>query len=115
VDDLKRQGLVRAVGLSINLWEPWNALRTLRTLRTGLIDAVQVVYNIFDQAPEDELFPLCRDLHVGVIARVLSSKGTLTADSRWPAGDWRNSYFERANLLANVARAEVLKNFCRRG
>jgi aryl-alcohol dehydrogenase-like predicted oxidoreductase len=106
VDDLKRQGLVRAVGLSINLWEPWNAARTLRT---GLIDAVQVVYNVLDQSPEDELFPLCRDLHVGVIARVPSSKGTLTADSRWPAGDWRNSYFERANLLASVARAEALK------
>ena len=59
VDDLKREGLIRAVGISINRWEPWNALETLRT---GLIDAVQVIYNIFDQAPEDELFPLCEEL-----------------------------------------------------
>ena len=59
VDDLKREGLIGAIGISINRWEPWNALETLRT---GLIDAVQVIYNIFDQAPEDELFPLCREL-----------------------------------------------------
>ena len=54
VDDLKRQGLIRAVGVSINRWEPENVLEAVAT---GLIDAVQVIYNIFDQAPEDELFP----------------------------------------------------------
>jgi aryl-alcohol dehydrogenase-like predicted oxidoreductase len=111
VDDLKREGLVRAIGLSINLWEPWNALRTLRT---GLIDAVQVVYNIFDQAPEDELFPVCRELSVGVIARVPFDEGTLTgtltADSRWPEGDWRNDYFERENLITSVTRAQALQH-----
>jgi aryl-alcohol dehydrogenase-like predicted oxidoreductase len=110
VDDLRREGLVRAVGISINRWEPWNALRTLRT---GQIDAVQVIYNIFDQAPEDELFPLCRELDVGVIARVPfdegSLTGTLTKDSRWPEGDWRNSYFVPENLAASVDRAEAVK------
>jgi len=110
VDDLRREGLVRAVGISINRWEPWNALRTLRT---GQIDAVQVIYNIFDQAPEDELFPLCRELDVGVIARAPfdegSLTGTLTKDSRWPEGDWRNSYFVPENLAASVDRAEAVK------
>ena len=108
--ELKREGLIRAVGLSINRWEPANALATLRT---GLIDAVQVIYNIFDQAPEDELFPLCEELHVGVIARVPFDEGTLTGTltkaSRWPAGDWRNSYFVPENLAASVARADQLK------
>ena len=74
VDDLKREGLVRAIGVSVNRWEPWNAVETLRT---GLIDAVQVIYNIFDQAPEDELFPLCEELNIGVIARVPFDEGTL--------------------------------------
>jgi aryl-alcohol dehydrogenase-like predicted oxidoreductase len=87
MDDLRREGLVHAVGVSINRWEPWNGLRTLRT---GLVDAVQVIYNIFDQAPEDELFPLCRELDIGVIARVPfdegSLTGTLTKDSTWPEG-----------------------------
>ena len=104
------KGLVHAVGVSINRWEPWNALRTLRT---GLIDAVQVIYNIFDQAPEDELFPLCRELDVAVIARVPfdegSLTGTLTTETTWPEGDWRNIYFVPANLIPTVERADALK------
>jgi aryl-alcohol dehydrogenase-like predicted oxidoreductase len=107
---LKDDGLVRAIGISVNRWEPENVIRTLYT---GLVDAVQVIYNIFDQAPEDRLFPVCRELNVAVIARVPFDEGTLTgtltADSRWPSGDWRNTYFVPENLSASVARAEALK------
>ncbi|MDY0166135.1 MAG: aldo/keto reductase [Thermoguttaceae bacterium] len=110
VDDLKREGLIRAVGVSVNRWEPWNVLETLRT---GLIDVVQVIYNIFDQSAEDELFPLCDEFSVGVIARVPFDEGTLTGtltkDTRWPAGDWRNTYFVPENLAASVERADRLK------
>jgi aryl-alcohol dehydrogenase-like predicted oxidoreductase len=110
IDDLKRERLVQAVGLSLNRWEPENGIRTIRT---GLIDAVQVIYNIFDQSPEDKLFPACRELGVAVIARVPFDEGTLTGmlreDSRWPKGDWRNHYFGPANLKASVARAEALR------
>jgi aryl-alcohol dehydrogenase-like predicted oxidoreductase len=110
IDRLKSEGLVRAVGVSVNRWEPENCLETLKT---GLIDAVQVIYNIFDQAPQDRLLPLCRELNVGVIARVPFDEGTLTGnltlDSRWPEGDWRNTYFVPENLKASVERAERLK------
>jgi aryl-alcohol dehydrogenase-like predicted oxidoreductase len=110
VEDLKREGIVGAFGVSVNRWEPENVLETLRT---GLIDAVQVIYNIFDQAPEDSLFPLCRKLNVGVIARVPFDEGTLTGtltkESRWPEGDWRNTYFVPENLNASVDRAEALR------
>ena len=110
VEDLRRDGLVRHVGISVNRREPANVLRTLRT---GLIDAVQVVYNVFDQAPEDELFPLCRELGIAVIARVPldegSLTGTLTPDSRWPDGDWRTTYFGPANLAATIPRVEALR------
>lgn len=109
VDDLKREGLIRAIGISVNRWEPWNVIRTLRT---GMVDAVQVIYNIFDQNPEDELFPLCDALNIGVIARVPfdegSLTGTLTRESRWPEGDWRNTYFVPENLNASVERAEAI-------
>ncbi len=111
VDDLKRAGLIGGIGISINRWEPWNALETLRT---GQIDAVQVIYNIFDQAPEDELFPLCESLNVGVIARVPfdegSLTGTLTRESRWPENDWRSTYFVPENLEASVEHADALKS-----
>jgi aryl-alcohol dehydrogenase-like predicted oxidoreductase len=110
LEDLKRRGLVRAVGVSVNRWEPWNVLRTLRT---GLIDAVQVIYNVFDQAPEDALFPACREFGVAVIARVPFDEGTLTGlltrASHWPEGDWRSTYFVPENLAASVERAERLR------
>lgn len=110
MEELKREGLVRAVGVSVNRWEPENVLETLKT---GQVDAVQVIYNIFDQAPEDELFPLCRELDIAVIARVPFDEGTLTGnltvDSRWPEGDWRNGYFNPQNLAESVARAEALR------
>jgi aryl-alcohol dehydrogenase-like predicted oxidoreductase len=110
LDELRRQGLVGAVGISINRWEPWNGVQAVRS---GLIDAVQVIYNIFDQAPEDALFPLCRELDIAVIARVPFDEGTLTGsltlDSTWPRGDWRNTYFVPENLEASVEHAEALR------
>jgi aryl-alcohol dehydrogenase-like predicted oxidoreductase len=110
VDDLKREGLILGMGISINRWEPTNAIRTMMT---GLIDAVQVIYNIFDQSPEDELFPMCRELGIAVIARVPfdegSLTGTLTKQTTWPAGDWRNTYFVPANLGPTVDRVDRLK------
>ncbi|MDE2508270.1 MAG: aldo/keto reductase [Planctomycetota bacterium] len=110
VEDLKARGLVGGFGVSVNRWEPENCLKTLRT---GAVDAVQVIYNIFDQAPQDALFPLCRELDVAVIARVPFDEGTLTGTltktTTWPAGDWRNTYFVKENLEASVDRAEALR------
>lgn len=110
LDDLRSQGLLKAIGISINRWEPWNGVRAVET---GQIDAVQVIYNIFDQNPEDELFPACQKMNVAVIARVPFDEGTLTGtltkDSRWPEGDWRNTYFVPENLIPSVERAERLK------
>lgn len=107
---LKDQGLIKGFGISVNRWEPSNVLKALDT---GLVDAVQVIYNIFDQAPEDELFDACAEKDIAVIARVPFDEGTLTGtltkDTTWPAGDWRNSYFVPENLAASVERAERLK------
>jgi len=98
------------VGISINRWEPWNGVKAVRS---GLIDAVQVIYNIFDQNPEDELFPACAEMDVAVIARVPfdegSLTGTLTKNSQWPANDWRSTYFVPKNLNASVEHADALK------
>jgi len=110
VADLKDEGMIAGVGVSVNRWEPWNVLDTLRT---GMVDSVQVIYNVFDQAPEDELFPLCRELGVAVIARVPFDEGTLTGtltrETRFPDDDWRRLYFVPENLEPSVARAEALR------
>jgi aryl-alcohol dehydrogenase-like predicted oxidoreductase len=110
IEKMRSSGKVRAVGISSNRWEPENGIRAVRA---GLIDAVQVIYNIFDQNPEDELFPACREHDVAVIARVPFDEGTLTGtltlDSTWPATDWRSTYFVPENLKNSVARAEALR------
>jgi aryl-alcohol dehydrogenase-like predicted oxidoreductase len=108
--ELTQAGKIGAVGISINRWEPDNSLETLKT---GAIDAVQVIYNIFDQAPEDHLFPLCEELNIGVIARVPFDEGTLTGtftkDTTFPEGDWRGTYFVPENLNSSVEHADRLK------
>jgi aryl-alcohol dehydrogenase-like predicted oxidoreductase len=109
-ESLKREGVILGFGISVNRWEPDNVLAALET---GLIDSVQVVYNVFDQAPEDRLFPACQRLNVGVIARVPFDEGSLTGaltlDSRWPEGDWRNTYFTPEKLREVLGRVDRLR------
>ncbi|RQW04879.1 aldo/keto reductase [candidate division KSB1 bacterium] len=110
MEDLKQAGKIQAVGISINRWEPDNSLETIKT---GQIDAVQVIYNIFDQAPEDHLFPLCKEYNLGVIARVPFDEGTLTGTltkgTTFPKEDWRSTYFVPENLESSVEHADALK------
>lgn len=109
IEELRRQGLFRALGISLNRWEPWNGVRAVQS---GLIDSVQVMYNIFDQNPEDELFPACIARDVAIIARCPldqgSLTGTLTLESKWPEGDWRNTRFRGDALKDSVTHAEAL-------
>ena len=110
IDDLKKEGKVAAMGISMNRWEPENGLEALKM---GLIDSVQVIYNIFDQAPEDVLFPFCEANNIGVIARVPFDEGTLTGnitrETVFPEGDWRGTYFIPENLNASAGRADRLR------
>jgi aryl-alcohol dehydrogenase-like predicted oxidoreductase len=109
VEELKREKLITSFGISVNRWEPVNVLRALDS---GLVDCVQVVYNIFDQNPEDELFPYCQQHGIAILARVPFDEGSLTGtlgpDSTWPQGDWRNLYFTPARLRETLERVERL-------
>jgi aryl-alcohol dehydrogenase-like predicted oxidoreductase len=110
VEKLKRDGTIRFFGLSLNRWEPENGVKAIRT---GLVDAVQVIYSIFDQSPEDELLPLCQELEIGVIVRVALDEGSLggkmTRDTKFPASDWRSGYFNPQNLANTLDRVGRLK------
>lgn len=110
IEAVKQSGKVKAFGISVSRWHPTSVIEALRT---GLIDSVQVAYNIFDQEPESHLLPLCQEMGVAVIARVPldegSLTGTLTKDTRWPEGDYRNSYFPPKRLAEVVDRVEQLK------
>ena len=110
VENLKKEGKIAAMGISMNRWEPENGIKALET---GVIDAIQVIYNIFDQAPEDHLFPFCESNDIAVIARVPFDEGTLTGnitrETTFPEGDWRGTYFVPENLNASADRADLLR------
>jgi aryl-alcohol dehydrogenase-like predicted oxidoreductase len=110
VEKLKRDGIIRHFGLSLNRWEPENGIEAIRT---GIVDSVQVIYSIFDQSPEDELFPVCQELNIGVIARVALDEGSLggkmTRETKFPPTDWRSHYFNPENLANTMDRVDKLK------
>jgi len=102
IQRLKEQGKIRFFGVSINDLQPDNALRLIET---GLVDTVQVIYNIFEQSPEDTLFPACHQHRIGVIVRVALDEGgltgTVTPESRFDPQDFRSNYF-RGNRKQEV-------------
>lgn len=110
IEKLKTDGKVQSFGISVNRWEPANCMNALKT---GLIDSIQVIYNVFDQAPEDELLPYCQANDIAVIARVPFDEGSLTGalskESTWPEGDFRNVYFGEENLNPTLDRVDSLK------
>lgn len=103
VAQLKKDGLIRAFGISINDHQPDSAVEAVAS---GLIDSVQVIYNVFDQSPQDALLPACSEHGVGVIVRVALDEGgltgTMTADTTFADDDWRHQYF-RDDRPAQVA------------
>ena len=109
-EDLKAQGKIEGFGISVNRWQPANVLKALET---GKVDAVQVVYNVLDQNPEDELFPAARRLDVAIIARVPFDEGSLTGkmtrDMTFPSNDWRSLYFTPDNLRETLDKVEALQ------
>jgi aryl-alcohol dehydrogenase-like predicted oxidoreductase len=117
IEQLKRDGKIRFFGISINDHQPENAIRLVES---GLVDTVQVIYNVFDQSPEDALFPAVEAAGVGVIVRVPFDEGALTGavrpETTFPEGDFRNSYFagnrkrevwERVQAIASDLGVEV--------
>ena len=117
VELLKSQGKVRYFGISINDHQPENGIEAGKT---GLIDSFQVIFNLFDQSPIDNLFPFCEDNNIAVIARVPFDEGGLTgnitADTNFPIGDFRNRYFrgdrknevwERVQKIQEIVNEEV--------
>ena len=110
VEALKQEGKIGAFGVSINDHQPGTAIELVRS---GRVDTVQVIYNVFDQGPEDELFPAVQEHGVGVIARVPFDEGGLTgaitADATFPDGDFRARYFrdDRKQEVADRVAAIV--------
>jgi aryl-alcohol dehydrogenase-like predicted oxidoreductase len=110
VEELKAQNLVKAIGISLNVFEPNNGVQAVRT---GLVDTVQVYYNIWEQSPEDRLFQVCHEMNVGILARCPFDYGFLTGkitrETIYPEGDWRKKYFVPENFSPSVEHADRLR------
>jgi aryl-alcohol dehydrogenase-like predicted oxidoreductase len=108
--ELQKSGKVRFVGISVNDHDPSSAPRAVAS---GLFDTAQIIYNIFDQTPEERFFPACQKHDVGVIARVPFDEGgltgTITPDTTFPSGDFRSQYFKGDRKRQVWERAEALK------
>ena len=103
IQTMRDEGKIRFFGVSINDLQPGNAVKLIET---GAVDTVQVIYNVFEQAPEDELLAACERNDVGVIARVPLDEGALTGrlepGTEFPEGDFRNEYFSGDHSLEHV-------------
>jgi len=110
LEDLKKSGKIRYAGISINDHQPDSALEIIKT---GLIDTVQVIYNIFDQTPEKNLFPLCQERNIGVLARVPldegSLTGTITTETQFAKDDFRAFYFRGDRKKQVVEHVNALR------
>lgn len=107
---LKREGKIRFFGISVNDHQPESVMEIIRS---GLVDTIQVIYNIFDQSPEDALLGLCEEMNIGLIARCPFDEGSLTGaigpDTVFPQGDWRNEYFRGRRKKQVLERVERLR------
>jgi aryl-alcohol dehydrogenase-like predicted oxidoreductase len=110
VQQLKEQGKIRYFGISVNDHQPETALEAVKS---GYIDSIQVIYNIFEQRPAEELFKLCLKHEVAVIVRVPFDEGaltgTLTPSTQFHKKDWRKHYFTENRLEEVCRRVDKLK------
>jgi aryl-alcohol dehydrogenase-like predicted oxidoreductase len=107
---LKKAGKIKHIGISVNDHQPETALEVIRR---GRCEVVQVIHNVFDQSPEDQLYPLCLEKGIGVLARVPFDEGSLTGKlrkgMRFPQGDFRAGYFAGRRLEQTIERVEALR------
>ncbi|MFO7632008.1 MAG: aldo/keto reductase [Caldilinea sp.] len=107
---LQAEGKIRSVGVSTPEHDQ-NSVIDL--MRDGYVDAVQVIYNIFDQEPAAELLPAAQETQTGILVRVVFDEGVLagkyTANTHFAEGDFRNNYFAGDRLARAVARVDKIK------
>ena len=108
IQKITKKGKVKFWGISINDYQPSNCLKTLDT---GLISAVQFIFNIFHQKPEEKLLPYAKKNNIGLIARVPRDEGGLTGrltlDTKF-TDDLRSVYFNKERLKEFMPRIEKL-------
>jgi aryl-alcohol dehydrogenase-like predicted oxidoreductase len=107
---MKAEGLIKQVGISTPEHDQ-NCV--VQLMRDGMVDVLQVIYNIFEQEPVAQLFPVARETGTGIIVRVAFDEGVLTGkykgDEKFGADDFRSNYFAGDRLERGVRRTEAIK------
>jgi aryl-alcohol dehydrogenase-like predicted oxidoreductase len=109
VQRLKEAGKIRAFGVCANDWDPYGPVELIQS---GLIDTVQVTYNIFEQRPEEALLPAALEQEVGIICRIPFEEGLLTGQLepgyQFEPGDWREEWLTPDRLQQVAGRTMAL-------
>lgn len=107
---LKKQGKIRAYGISANDWDPYGPVNLAKA---GLVDSIQVIYNLFEQRPAEALLPAAQVAEVGIIARVPFEEGLLTGKlqpgHKFEPGDWRAEWLTEDRLKESARRLKALE------
>ncbi len=107
---MKSEGLIKQVGISTPEHDQ-NCV--IQLMRDGMVDVLQVIYNIFEQEPAAQLFPVARETGTGIIVRVAFDEGVLTGkytgEETFGPDDFRSNYFAGDRLERGVRRTEKIK------
>ena len=107
---MKAEGLIKQVGISTPEHDQ-NCV--VQLMRDGMIDVLQVIYNIFEQEPAAQLFPVAQETGTGIIVRVAFDEGVLTGkykgNETFGPDDFRSNYFAGDRLERGVRRTEAIK------
>jgi aryl-alcohol dehydrogenase-like predicted oxidoreductase len=107
---MKSEGLIKQIGISTPEHDQ-NCV--IQLMRDGMVDVLQVIYNIFEQEPAAQLFPVALETGTGIIVRVAFDEGVLTGkytgNETFGPDDFRSNYFAGDRLERGVKRTEKIK------
>lgn len=110
--ELQSEGKIERIGVSLR---DYRADEGVELARSGLVDSIQVIYNIFEQQPDAELFPAALASETAIIARVALDSGSLggtwTADTydSWPDGSQLKTMFRGERFAETLERIAAVK------
>ncbi len=110
LQQMKSEGIIKQIGISTPEHDQ-NCV--IQLMRDGMVDVLQVIYNIFEQEPAAQLLPVALETGTGIIVRVAFDEGVLTGKYRgnesFGPGDFRSNYFAGDRLERGVRRTEKIK------
>jgi aryl-alcohol dehydrogenase-like predicted oxidoreductase len=107
---LKEQGKIGLIGVSA---PEHDQACVIQLMRDGLIDTVQVIFNLFQQEAASQILPVAAETGTGVLIRVALDEGSLTgkygADHEYAESDFRRKFFQGDRQNRTVNRVNEIR------